>query len=225
VDGRALNRMRLAFVGLGVALLLPLLLLVRSAAARLEEQRKLKHQVVAERIFDEMERELATLLEHEHARPSAAYAAAQTRVQNWDPFVVGYFTHDYTGPQVTARVQLTAGRAQRVADAARSAWQDGHQPVSAPSPAQDVAPMEPAPASGHVPLSAAERELLNDGMQAKSRAYVPDKRVAPKQEAVLRQLNRSGQKKEGPKRSSDSVINPSRKNGGSDEDPLQGMDL
>ena len=221
MDGRTLNRMRLAFVGLGVALLLPLLLLVRSAAERLEEQRKLKHQVVAERIFDEMERELATLLEHERARPSDAYAAAQTRVQNWDPFVVGYFTHDHGGPQVTARVQLTAERAQRVADAARSAWQEGHQQAPAPSPAEaapspgDVAPTESTPASAHAPVSAAE-----------SQGYAPQRRVAPKQEAVLRQLNRSGQKKEAPKSRSDTVLNPYRKGGGSDDnDPLQGMDL
>ena len=122
MDGRTLTRLRLAFIALGVVLLLPLALLVRSASARLEEQRKLKHEVVAERVFDEMERELIALLERERSRSSDAYAATNTRPESWAPFVVGYFVHDAGGTRVTAAELLTDEREQMVTSAAQQAW-------------------------------------------------------------------------------------------------------
>src|SRR4051794_27330780 len=80
VDGRALTRLRIAFVLLAAALLAPLALLARSMELRFEAQRRLRHEIVAERIFDEMERELTALLATESARPTEAYNAASTRV-------------------------------------------------------------------------------------------------------------------------------------------------
>jgi hypothetical protein len=222
VDGRALNRLRLAFVGLGVALLLPLALLVRSAAERLEEQRKLKHQVVAERIFDEMERELAALLEHERARPTSAYGTTQTRVESWDPFVVGYFTRDSGGPNVIAGAQLTAERIARVRAAAEAAW------VVMPMP-KSAAENAPAPAE---PKDALDQML--DGAKESSDRYrdAPASASSPtaasaaparasstrKQEEVLRQLNRSAQQKKAAPSAGKSSSN-------GQDDPLQGLDL
>jgi hypothetical protein len=225
VDGRALNRLRLAFVGLGVALLLPLALLVRSAAERLEEQRKLKHQVVAERIFDEMERELAALLEHERARPTSAYGTTQTRVESWDPFVVGYFTRDSGGANVIAGAQLTAERIARVQAAAEAVW------VGLPTPKNAAEQNAPAPAGGTAPSI---DDLLDGAMKGNgSGASVQAKEVSPtsdtaasahsparasrKQEEVLRQLNRSMQQKK--------AAPSAGKKSSDDYDPLQGLDL
>ncbi|HTU58807.1 MAG TPA: hypothetical protein VMF89_10245, partial [Polyangiales bacterium] len=106
MDGRALTRLRIAFLLLGAALLVPLALLLRSVDSRLEAQRRLRHELVAERIFDEMEGELTALLSREEARPSDAYVGAGTRVENWAPFVVGYFTRDARGAQIVAKPQL-----------------------------------------------------------------------------------------------------------------------
>lgn len=114
MDRRALTRLRIAFLLLGAALLLPLALLLRSVDERLEAQRRLRHQLVAERIFDEMERELTSLLQRENARPSAAYADSGTRVQNWAPFVVGYFTRDAHSAQIIAKDQLPPERRERL---------------------------------------------------------------------------------------------------------------
>jgi hypothetical protein len=200
VDCRTLNRLRLAFIGLGIALLLPLGLLVRSAAQRLEEQRKLKHQVVAERIFDEMERELAALLEHERARPTSAYGTTQTRVESWDPFVVGYFTRDSGGPNVIAGAQLTAYRIARVQAAAEAAW------VGMPAPkraAGQNAPVQPAPARSLDDLldgalkgngSGADMRAKEASPASETAAPAHAPAAARKQEEVLRQLNRSAQK-------------------------------
>jgi hypothetical protein len=109
-----LTRLRVGFVVLGAALLLPLFFVLRQAEARLEEQRRLRHEIVAERIFDEMERDLSTLLEAERSRPSSAYDAPSTRVAAWAPFVVGYFTRDRQGLRLLAPDQLAAARALRL---------------------------------------------------------------------------------------------------------------
>jgi hypothetical protein len=114
VDGRALTRLRIAFLLLGAALLLPLALLLRSVDSRLEAQRRLRHELVAERIFDEMEGELTALLSREEARPSDAYVGAGARVENWAPFVVGYFTRDARGAQIVAKPQLAPERLHRL---------------------------------------------------------------------------------------------------------------
>jgi hypothetical protein len=98
---RPLTRLRVAFVALN---------------DRLEAQRCLRHEVVAERIFDELERELTALLESESARPSAAYDET-TRAGTWDSFVVGYFKRSARGTELLARDQLDSGRIARLTSA------------------------------------------------------------------------------------------------------------
>ena len=56
MDNAALKRLRLGFVLLGVLLLAPLYFVLRTTEARLEAQRRLRHEIVAARIFDEMDR-------------------------------------------------------------------------------------------------------------------------------------------------------------------------
>jgi len=227
VDGRTLTRMRLAFVALGVALLLPLALLVRSASARLEEQRKLKHEVVAERIFDEMERELVALLERERARSSDAYAATNTRPETWAPFVVGYFVHDAAGARVTAGELLTDEREQSVAAAAQLAWGKSVSANRAPAAAGMDALLDemlgPSPAQRSRANEVPEREPDAKPRAAKGgKATVDDDRLEPEpsQETVLRKLNRAQIKRRArvPK---DDADKSSSKIG---DDPLSGVD-
>jgi hypothetical protein len=111
--------LRLAFVALGAVLLTPLGFLLDAVDERIEAQRRLRHDVVAERIFDELERELTTVLESESARPSAAYGEP-TRIEAWAPFVVGYFKLGLglaaNSPVLLAREQLDTARTRRLSD-------------------------------------------------------------------------------------------------------------
>ena len=143
MDGRALTRLRIAFLLLGAALLLPLALLLRSVDSRLEAQRRLRHELVAERIFDEMEGELTALLSREEGRPSDAYVGVGTRVENWAPFVVGYFTRDARGAQIVAKPQLAPERLHRLEETLRLVDRDA-PPGQAPSPSRALGMDAPA---------------------------------------------------------------------------------
>jgi hypothetical protein len=227
VDGRTLTRLRLAFVALGVVLLLPLALLVRSAAERLEEQRKLKHEVVAERIFDEMERELVALLERERARSSDAYAATNTRPETWAPFMVGYFVHDGAGARVTAADLLSDEREQAVASAAQLAWaqwEPGNRaPAAAATAASSDRMLTPSQERTSGANEAAKRAIGAESKKKGGKAGDDDELLLlnpySNQEAVLRKLNRAQTKNRAP--SKDDVQERDDKGG---DDPLSGMD-
>lgn len=88
------SRLALAFVSLGVGLLIAVGAFVHSALSRLAEQRELRHRMVAERVFDEVEREIGLVLQYEARRPSSAYDATDTDPAHWFPFVVGYYHRD-----------------------------------------------------------------------------------------------------------------------------------
>jgi hypothetical protein len=109
-----ITRLRLAFAAIAVVLLLPLGWLLHSIEQRLETQRRLRHEVVAERIFDELERELTHVLEREAARPSVAYDDVKTRASAWEPFVVGYFKSEGGNTVLLASNQLDSERRQRL---------------------------------------------------------------------------------------------------------------
>ena len=224
MDSRALTRLRAAFIALGVLLLLPLGLLVRSAAARLEEQRRLKHEVVAERIFDELERELAALLARERARSSDAYAATNTRPSSWAPFVVGYFVHDASGTKVTAQDMLSAERGELVASAARGAWQrwapeHPAAPLAAPEePEQEKTVPEPAAATNALETASKDRKKPASGRDDDAYGLLDPKQET--QENVLRKLNRA----QAGKRRAPSIDNAYDDKGKGGDDPLSGMD-
>lgn len=118
VAGAPLAKLRWGFIALGVALLLTVSGLMRSAISRLDEQRQLRHQMVAERVFDEAEREIGSLLRHEAQRPSSAYDASDTDPRRWSPFIVGYYRRD-ASVHVLAEQRLDGKRAQRLRDAVR----------------------------------------------------------------------------------------------------------
>jgi len=109
-----ITRLRLAFAAIAAALLLPLGWLLHSIEQRLETQRRLRQEVVAERIFDELERELTHVLEREAARQSAAYDDASTHANAWEPFVVGYFKQEQGDTVLLAANELDAERRKRL---------------------------------------------------------------------------------------------------------------
>lgn len=90
-----MRRFRILFVVCVVALLGPLALLVERALHSVAIERQMRHQTLAERVFDEMERALSRLLEDEEKRPAEQYAG------NIDvpelPFVIGHFRLDAAG--------------------------------------------------------------------------------------------------------------------------------
>lgn len=93
---RSLNRLRLAFIAIGVVLLAPLGWLLWSFDQRLEAQRRLRHEVVAERIFDEVERELLRFLNEEAQRPNEAFQNG-IALDASAPYVLGYYTKGSSG--------------------------------------------------------------------------------------------------------------------------------
>ena len=141
-----LATLRLSFTGLGVALLLAVFGLLSSALARLSEQRSLRQQMVAERVFDEAEREISGLLQHEAERDGSAYDAEDSDPQRWSSFVVGYYRRDpelhliaedrigaarsmrvrtaiaARGPRSTRRPMRRSRRAHRPRSIARATW-------------------------------------------------------------------------------------------------------
>lgn len=101
--GLSLRRLRWAFAGLGVILLAILGTLTGVAEQRLEESQKEREEMVASRIFDEMEREISAFLELENERPHYA-ELGQTNPETWAPFVVGYFSGARAGSASSAQV-------------------------------------------------------------------------------------------------------------------------
>jgi signal transduction histidine kinase len=68
-----MRRLRLVFLLVAGTLLVPLGLLLHKALASVEVEREIRHRAVAERIIDEMERELSIWLRSEEDRPYAHY--------------------------------------------------------------------------------------------------------------------------------------------------------
>lgn len=128
-------RWTLLLLALGIAL--PAGLIVQRAIASLELESVVRHEAVAERIFDEMERSLSDFLVREESRPPEDYAPAsldshsQQESQQGhglrraafadaeEPFIVGWFSLDASGQQQTLAVQ--PADAERVTIAIRDA--------------------------------------------------------------------------------------------------------
>jgi hypothetical protein len=183
----ALNRLRLAFSCIGALLLGPLGLLAHSVNERLEAQRRLRHEVVADRIFDELERELTTVLSQEFARPSSAYDAASIGAGDAVPYVLAYFTtaegrHALLGGQKSEdererraawaldeweqRERAAAGNPARAGATTSDESAAPSRRKSVAEPGTPAAPVKPAPAS---PRSSPEiLKKLNRSQQERS---------------------------------------------------------
>ena len=103
----SIKRIRTVFLLLAVVLCFCLALVVHKALESVDSERAMRHRVVADRIVDEMERELSSWLEVEEGRPFAhyrySYVPDDSAVQLFnlsrsplsrppeDPFLVCYF--------------------------------------------------------------------------------------------------------------------------------------
>jgi hypothetical protein len=192
VHVRPLTRLRLWFVALGVLLLTPLGFLLDAVDERVEAQRRLRHEVVAERIFDELERELTALLDAESARPSAAYDEP-TRVEAWAPYVVGYFKLGAAGVELLARDQIDAARSARLtaalgtlAGAKRQRQEPSEELGATPSPATlSPTSLPPPRQKAFEPKSSPDvLQKLNRSQEERERSNVsrrPSKSIDPMQ--------------------------------------------
>ena len=179
----ALNRLRLAFCSIGALLLGPLGLLAHSVNERLEAQRRLRHEVVADRIFDELERELTTVLSQEFARPSSAYDAASIDDGAAVPYVLRYFTNA-DGRRNILGGQKPDDERERRAVWALDEWERreraGAGAAPTPTPSEDA--MEPA-----------QRKSIAPGAPAAPVQPAPaSPRSSPE---ILKKLNRSRQER------------------------------
>ncbi len=90
-----MRRLRIVLVLLSVALALPVLLLVLRARDGERLERELRHQAIAARAFDEMERRLTTLLEAEEGRSFESYRelidSAARPPADLPGYVIGHF--------------------------------------------------------------------------------------------------------------------------------------
>lgn len=106
-----MRRFRILFVVIAILVVVPVALLVRRALQSVELEQRTRHQAVAERIFDEMERGLSELVVREQERPFADYDHEYVALEQQGrppirspladppshPFIVGYFQIDPDG--------------------------------------------------------------------------------------------------------------------------------
>ncbi len=99
-----MRRIRIAFAALALLLLAPIGLLVERALDSAAREREARHQTVAERVFDEMERLLGEVSRREEERPFGHYGFYLERFTRSplsrspeEPYIVGYFQVDPDG--------------------------------------------------------------------------------------------------------------------------------
>ncbi|MDD9935583.1 MAG: HAMP domain-containing sensor histidine kinase [Myxococcales bacterium] len=164
--GGPLGRLRLAFGAVALAVLAAVGVLLQSALNRLDEQQRLRHRMVAERVFDEVERELSALIDHESKRPSEAYDAETTNVQRWSPFVVGYYRLE-AELALVAEPQLEAARRTRLRGA-----------LSVVRDSLDASPPDPtAPGGSAEPLAQRTRQSSPEVLRQLNRGAKVRKRL------------------------------------------------
>lgn len=135
------GRLRLVLALLAIALVVPSALLVHRALRGAEAEIAARHQAVAERLFDEMERALTDLVTREEARAVEAWSAAEdARIAELppEPFVLAYFQVEPDG-RVTAPLAPRSEFALRTATlwfASRDDEARGGEPKRAASVAQ-----------------------------------------------------------------------------------------
>jgi hypothetical protein len=185
-----LGLLRATFIGLGLLLLLPLYVLKAAIDERISAQAALRHEVVAERIFDEFERELTSVIERETVRPSSAYDEP-TDPTAWAPFVLGYFTVDERRSRFAPGNALDAKRRAAIeAQISVMLAAPAAAPAAAATTTVTAAPAEPstrrAAASGNRPTerprpSRSSPEVLrqlNVGSQRKAKMAPPEQHQA-----------------------------------------------
>jgi signal transduction histidine kinase len=122
-----MRRIRLVFALLAVLLWVPIALLVRNALQSLELEREIRQQTLAERVFDELERQLQEIETREAQRPFADFDFYQRDPDRRNrsalvaspsvPFITGYFEIGPDGAFSSPRIPR-----EREAAVARGDW-------------------------------------------------------------------------------------------------------
>jgi hypothetical protein len=115
------KKIRIVFIALAIGLWVPMLFLVRGALQSVSLEREVRHQTLAERVFDEMERRLGEISERETVRSFAEYSfyLAGTGDASRSPlsrppgqgYVLGYFQIDPDGTFSSPRIPKNPERA------------------------------------------------------------------------------------------------------------------
>jgi signal transduction histidine kinase len=147
-----MKRIRIALLILSLAVLLPVGLLTWRALEGLAYERTARHQVVAERAFEEMERALSEFLAREEARPAAHYRPfleesgerSPLSLPAPEPFLVGAFerTGDGSVSSVLAPDEAASARVRRAVsdgfEAAPAKKEGALAKAAPPSPRKDA---------------------------------------------------------------------------------------
>lgn len=219
-------RLRAAFLLLGAILLLGLLFLSLAARERLREAQADREEMVASRVFDELEREVSAFLDGEAARPRY-HSLASTDPASWAPFVVGYFKTDHGAEEIVAadgitsenkrriRWALEQARPEFVGDrAAASALAPGALPAAGEeheAPQKETGQAAPAPVS---PASPHRERQQKPSAKSEGSLALESKGNASGAE-IIQQLNRAPELRKS-KKSADEQAAP-----GEAEDPFQ----
>lgn len=207
------GRLKLAFIAVGVVLLGTLGALATLAKSRLEEARREREEMVASRVFDEMEREVSAFLERENERPSYDQLE-QTNPETWAPFLVGYFSEDELGDLSGARIVVAEGptsehrrRMNWALSQARDEWAASTSPVPPTQPERARSPGDVTPPSP--PLLRARQQKSEEKSAAPPGATrgapAPDTKKPTSDREIIESLNRAPERrKAAPKSSSPS---------------------
>jgi hypothetical protein len=165
---------------------------------RLAEARRDREEMVASRVFDEMEREISAFLDSEDSRPH--YTDLQsTNPEAWAPFLVGYFSAprfaSAAGAQMAAAEGTTSENRRRIkwaieqaepsftnlaevpeGAAPGTASQMMFQEVSPKKKDQAQTPVSPAPSKNEMPVQPLQQQKAtgNDIIENLNRA--PERR-------------------------------------------------
>lgn len=173
-------RLRWAFVGLGVVLLSALLALSTLAHQRLKEAQREREEMVASRIFDEMEREISAFLDLETDRPPYL-SLARTNPETWAPFVVGYFSGAEPSGPAFARVVVAEGKTSEHRRRMTWALERASEAWTASGAAGPASPGDSPPANEHkgYQIDEASKALLQNAPLNEEKRLEEPARPAP----------------------------------------------
>ncbi|HVO25704.1 MAG TPA: HAMP domain-containing sensor histidine kinase [Candidatus Margulisiibacteriota bacterium] len=180
-----MRRFRLIFLAFALALLAFVGLLVERALRSIALEREMRHQALAERVFDEMERGLSRLLEREEQRPPGQYTADPQPAPF--PFVMGYFQADPDGGIRTAAVPRASPEAAGEIEGIVNAWRTERRATTARGSAASQSPGTTIQVGSGAPSAAASAaaRLLNEPAAKDVSAF-----------AALRSLNKAVQERQ-----------------------------
>lgn len=117
----SLNQLRIFFFVTGCVVVGAVLSLSYVIHKKMAEAARDREEMIASRVFDELEREISAFLDGENAR--AHYQDLnQTDPELWAPFVVGYFRDDQAFERSTTQKQLVAADGATSENKRRIAW-------------------------------------------------------------------------------------------------------